>query len=173
MTIGISSYNFRNHVASDIGVNQSYVDSSHLQSQISIDKINRWTTENKMKLNEKKTNIMIFNYTNNYQFATRIKINETILETLEQTKLLGVMISSDLTWRENTKMLIRKAYGRMEIIRKLYKFNISIGDLVKIYIIYIRCLLEQSCVVWSSSITEEETANLERVQKVLNLQRIV
>ena len=123
LTIGISSYNFRNHVASDIGVNQSYVDSSHLQSQKSIDKINRWTTENKMKLNEKKTNIMIFNYTNNYQFATRIKINETILETLEQTKLLGVIISSDLTWRENTKMLIRKAYGRMEIIRRgaLYK----------------------------------------------------
>ena len=34
-----------------------------------------------------------------------------------------------------------------------------------IYIQYVRSLLEQSCVVWHRSITEEDRANIERVQK--------
>ena len=57
VTVGIASYNFINHVASDIGINQSFVDPRNLESQKSIDKISSWTTENKMRLNEKKTNI--------------------------------------------------------------------------------------------------------------------
>ena len=39
-------------------------------------------------------------------------------------------------------------------------------DLVNIYILFIRSILEQSCVIWHSSITEGESDDLERVQKV-------
>ena len=39
-------------------------------------------------------------------------------------------------------------------------------DLLNIYVLYIRSILEQSCAVWHSSITEDESADLERVQKV-------
>ena len=35
-----------------------------------------------------------------------------------------------------------------------------------VYIIYIRCYLEQSCVVWHASLTEQQRTNLERVQRV-------
>ena len=35
-----------------------------------------------------------------------------------------------------------------------------------IYILYIRSILEQSCVVWHFDITQEEISDLERVQKV-------
>ena len=38
--------------------------------------------------------------------------------------------------------------------------------MVKIYILYIRSILEQSCQVWHYSITEEEKSDLERVQKI-------
>ena len=54
----------------------------------------------------------------------------------------------------------------MQILRKLYGFNIPTSDLVKIYTIYIRSFLEVSCVVWASSITQEEETSLERVQKI-------
>ena len=39
-------------------------------------------------------------------------------------------------------------------------------DLIQIYITYIRCYLELSSVVWHSSLTEDDSAKLERVQKV-------
>ena len=80
--------------------------------------------------------------------------------------MLGIIITSDLSWHKNTAMLTRKAYARMEIIRKLYGFNVPIQDLITIYIIYIRCYLEQNCVVWHSSLTVEDALKLERVQKV-------
>ena len=63
-------------------------------------------------------------------------------------------------------MLVKKSYARMTILRKLYAFNIPVKDLVLIYITYIRSLLEQSCVVWHSSLTEGDSDKLERVQKV-------
>ena len=38
--------------------------------------------------------------------------------------------------------------------------------LLTIYIIYVRSLLEISCVVWASSLTEQQITKLERIQKV-------
>ena len=89
-----------------------------------------------------------------------------ILQILDDTKLLGVIISADLTWRKNTKRLVLKSYQRTIILKKLYEFQVPVKDLVTIYTLFIRSMLEQSCVVWHSAITQEETADLERVQKV-------
>ena len=109
---------------------------------------------------------MIFNQSVNYQFSTRLFIEETLLEIINETKLLGLQLSSDLSWTKNTNILVRKSYARLTILRKLYSFNIPVKDLVIIYISYIRSLLEQSCVVWHSSLTQADSDKLERVQKV-------
>ena len=53
----------------------------------------------------------------------------------------------------------------MELLRKVANFTNSIKELRIIYILYVRSILEQSCVVWHSSLTEENKQNLERVQK--------
>ena len=53
----------------------------------------------------------------------------------------------------------------MELLRKVAEFTKSIDDKREIYILYIRSILEQSCVVWHSSLTEENALDLERVQK--------
>ena len=109
---------------------------------------------------------MIFNFTLDYQFATRLYIEDELLETVSETKLLGTIITSDLKWHRNTEMLIKKAYQRMLILHKLYSFHVPDSELVNIYILYLRSVLEQSCQVWHHSITEEEISDLERVQKV-------
>ena len=72
ITAGISSYNFKQHVASDVGVDQSYLPSININTQGYMDKIERWTNENQMKVNGKKTKLMIINFTRNYQISTRI-----------------------------------------------------------------------------------------------------
>ena len=166
ITIGLSSYNFYQHVASDIGIDQSYIPSENLQSQNYADKICQWTEQNKMKLNEKKCKVMIFNRTRNYQFSTRVHINNTILETISETQLLGTVITSDLTWNKNTQHLTQKGFQRMTILRKLYEFNIPREDLVQIYCMYIRSVVEFNSCVWFSSITQEQKNNIERVQRI-------
>ena len=166
ISVGISSYNFRQHVASDIGINQQFIPSENIKSQEYMDKISEWTDNKKMKLNVEKSNVMIFNETKNYQFATRIQLNETILETVKEAKLLGTIVSSDLTWHSNSQYLTQRGYQRMIILRKLYEFNLPNEDLVQIYTMYIRSVIEYNSNVWFSSITNEERENLERVQRV-------
>ena len=119
-----------------------------------------------MKLNQKKTKVIVFNYTRNYQFATRLYLQDTLLEIVHQTKLLGTIISSDLTWWQNTNNLTTKGYQRLEILRKLYQFNIPTEDLVHIYTLYVRSILEFNSCVWHFNITQGEVNDLERVQKV-------
>ena len=119
-----------------------------------------------MILNEKKTKFMIFNFCKSKIFDTRLYIEKTLLEQVRETKLLGVHLSEDLTWHSNTNSSVKRAYARMEILRRLYSFNVPKKQLVQIYMLYIRSVTEQSSVVWSSSITEEESEALERTQKV-------
>ena len=54
----------------------------------------------------------------------------------------------------------------MVILHNLYDFKLPIEEMVEIYIMYIRSVLESSAVVWHSSITKGEEIEIERVQKV-------
>ena len=53
----------------------------------------------------------------------------------------------------------------MELIRKVANFGPSREDLKNLYVLFVRSQLEQSAVVWHSSLTEENVNSLERVQK--------
>ena len=54
LSIGIASYNFKLHVASDIPTDGYYLTNDNFKTQEYLDKIWKWTTENKMELNQKK-----------------------------------------------------------------------------------------------------------------------
>ena len=54
----------------------------------------------------------------------------------------------------------------MLILHKLYSFTVPVSDLLEVYILYIRSVLESSAVVWHSSLTVGQELELERVQKV-------
>ena len=54
----------------------------------------------------------------------------------------------------------------MIILKNLFSFGVSLQDLVEIYTLYIRSVVEQSAVVWHSSLTCGEDLELERIQKV-------
>ena len=76
-----------------------------------------------MLINEKKSKTMIFNYTDNYQFSTRLSINDQLLEVIDSTKLLGTVISSDLSWDLNTASIVKKANIRMQLLRRVASFG--------------------------------------------------
>ena len=59
----------------------------------------------------------------------------------------------------------------MELLRKVASFGTSMDEKKNIYILYVRSILEQSCVVWHSSLTKENICDLERIQK--NAVRII
>ena len=59
-----------------------------------------------MILNQRKTKVMIFNFTDKNKCTTNLNLNDEKLEVVNQTKLLGVIISDDLKWHKNTEYLV-------------------------------------------------------------------
>ena len=164
---GLCSFNLKSHVASDINSQHNqYLPTENLKCQSQLNQISKWTKEHQMKLNVEKSKYMIFNFTEKYQFNTRLYLENELLEQVREERLLGVVINEKLTWESNTQFIVRKAYTRMIILHNLFKFGLSLQDMVEIYILYIRSILENSAVVWHSSLTAADRLAIERVQKV-------
>ena len=133
LSIGLTSYNVKELVPSDIPVHNQFIPSQNLKSQQWLNEIQNWTENKKMLLNSKKTKNMIFNFSDNYQFSTRLSLNNENIEIEKSTKLLGTIISDDLKWNLNTKNIVKKSNARMQILRKASSFGASQDDLKNIY----------------------------------------
>ena len=164
--MGLSTYNLRQHIPSDIPTHNQIICSENLKSQNQLNLINDWTKKKKMRLNENKTKNMIFNFTKNFQFTTKLFVNGEPLEIVKETKLLGTYITDDLKWTKNTSEIVKKAYQRMQLLFRAAIFTSNQQDLKKIYLTFIRSILEQSAVVWHSSLTLRNKHSLERVQNL-------
>lgn len=156
--IGLSSYNIKSHIPSDIATDEYYLDSANSKTQDYINRISNWSDRMGMRVNPSKTKFMVFNFCLSSKFKTRLIMNGELLEQGSSCRLLGVEISDTLKWQENTNKLIKKPYQRMSISRNLSSFSLPSKDLYKLYI---RSLLEQSSVIWSKSLTEKEIAAFE------------
>ena len=161
----LSEYNFKQHVASDIGIDELFVSADNLKTQDNLNSIANWTEQNKMQLNEQKSNYMVFSRSET-EFATRLKLNGNTLDRIEEIKLAGVWLTTWLDWDKNTRELCRKAYARMTMLTKLKYVGVPTEDLITVYILYIRSLLEYCSVVWHSTLTVEQSQNIENVQKL-------
>ena len=142
-----------------------YVEASNLKTQENLDTIANWTTQNVMKLNEEKCKYMLFSRSET-EVATRLTLNNNTLERIEETKLVGVWITTWLDWEKNTREICKKAYARMTMLTKLKNAGVPAQDLITVYILFIRSLLEYCSVAWHSTLTGEQNQKLERVQKL-------
>ena len=161
----LTEYNFKQQVASDIGIDEKYVPATCLETQDHLNKISDWTDLHLMQLNKKKTNYMVFSRSGT-EFATRLSVKGETIDRIEETKVVGVWLTTWLDWDKNTREVCKKAYARMTMLTKLKYVGVPLEDLVHIYILYVRSLLEYCSVVWHSTLTVEQTHDIERVQKL-------
>ena len=67
-----------------------------------------------MKINEKKSKVMLFNTSRTYDFMPKITFNGVNnLEVVEQMKLLGITFQSNMKWYANNANLCGNGYGRL------------------------------------------------------------
>ena len=163
--IGLATYNVKNHVPSNVPIHNQIIFSQNLKTQEYLNSIQNWTDDRMMVLNEKKTKNIIFNFSKANQFSSDLKLKNESLEVVQETKLLGVYITSDLKWNKNTEILVKDANKRMRILHSAARFTSNKHDLLVIYKSFIRSKLEQSASVWHNSLTKQNEIDLERVQK--------
>ena len=117
LSIGLSSYNFQLHVASDIIQDGYFIDSTNLETQEHLGS---------------KSNLMLFKFTRDFKCSTRLELENEFLETIDETKLLGDMINNTLYWDINTAFIVKRANARMIVLHKLVEFNVPTSDLLTI-----------------------------------------
>ena len=160
----LTEFDVNNQVPSDIGVDQLFLRPNNFETQSCINEISKLTNDNLMRLNESKCNYMVFSRSST-EFVTRLHINDHLLERVESIKLLGMHITQDLSWDRNCQEICQRSYSRSSLLTKLKYAGISTEDLVEIYILFIRSIIEYCAVVYHSSLTVKQSDKLESIQK--------
>ena len=76
-------------------------DACQLQKQL--DELQTYSHDNQMKINRSKCKVMIFNSLRRYAVKPRLTLSEEGAEYFVQNlKLLGVKLRSDMRWCDNT-----------------------------------------------------------------------
>lgn len=140
-------------------------DSSLLQKQLL--KVDHFSSTNHLVINEAKSKVMIFNTSKKYDFPPEFSFsNGDHLEVVPSTVLLGIRITTNLRWEENTICLYKKAMSRMWLLRRLKALNIEPKIILDFYMKEIRTLVEYCVVIWNSGLTKSQIGTLEKIQKV-------
>ena len=124
-----------------------------------------YALENEMRINYEKTKVMLFNPCRTLDFDPSMVLNGHPINQVKETKLLGLLVSNDLKWSSNTSYLVKKAYKRLWILRRLKTLGADRESLCEIYTKQVRSVLELAVPVWNGSITKNESYLLERVQR--------
>ncbi len=105
--------------------------------QDSANDVAQWSKENDMRLNPKKTKEMLISFAReptHVNSVPNINNDGVDIERVTQAKVLGVTVSSNLTWNAHVDNIVTKARKQVYILYQLKRAGICQCDMVKIYL---------------------------------------
>jgi histone H3/H4 len=125
-------------------------------------KIMKWAKDWYMSFNPDKTEQLHFSRKRNH-IPIEIKMENKQISIVKSHKHLGVIIQQDGKWSEHLDSISAKAYRRLDILRSLSK-QLDKLSLQKLYLSFIRPILEFSSPVWGN-LNRHEEEMLEEIQR--------
>ena len=146
-----------------LGENRSYDGASSIQP--TLDNLHEWSVSNQLRLNPSKCHAMQVYFGKKEQPAVDLCIADHHLEVVNKVKLLGVTIQNDLKWGSQVDNIMKKANGKMYMLRKLKAAGLNSQELLTVYKGYIRPLLEYAAPLWHPGLTQQQVDQVEKIQK--------
>ena len=116
-------------------------DKCQLQDRLS--GIKKFADDNQLLINEKKTKIIMFNKSQKFAFMPEFSIcGDKQLEVVEELKLLGLTLTSDLSWQTHVDNICKKAYANLWMITRLKNLGASSAILLDLYSKFVRSSVE-------------------------------
>ena len=123
------------------------------------------TLQNNMTINESKCNVINFNFSKKKQIPQNLNLNGKMIQTVDKIKLLGVIITNDLTWTENTSYICSKVNKKLHVINKLKHFGLQSEELICAWKSILRPNTEYAVALWHSGLSSQDSNRIERLQK--------
>ena len=137
--------------------------STILQQALDIETLE--TVKDKMIVNESKCNVLNFNYSGKNNVPVNLKLNGNLIKSVSSIKLLGVIITDDLKWEENTSLICTKVNRKLYIISKLKAFGLQIEELMTFWKVVLRPITEYATPLWHSGLSDTDNNKIEKLQK--------
>jgi hypothetical protein len=124
------------------------------QMQTELDRLNEYCRKAKMSINQDKTKCMIFNRARNHDVMPELYLSDQKkIEVVEEMKLVGYKLRSDLSTKSNTDYIVGRARKRMWIVRRLK----AAGATEKQLLVVLRCqvlsVLQFAIPAWTTSLS--------------------
>ena len=136
------------------------------QLQTELDSLRLYAEQHLMSINHKKSKILLFSRHRKYDFMPEVKfIQGENIEVVEQMKIVGFILRSDMKTISNTEYIVKKAYARMWMLRRLKVLGASRCRLLDVLQKQVLSTLLLAVPAWDCLLTVQERHDIERVLK--------
>ena len=118
-----------------------------------------------MHINGANTKELLISFSKEHSEVATLFVNYTPVERVNQCTLLGVQLSSNLTWEGHVNKIVKKANVKLFFIRQLKRARVLPEDIVSTFLAVVRPVLEYACQVWHAGLTTEQHNALEKIQE--------
>ena len=124
------------------------------------------TNRDKIIINKLKYNIINFNFSEKYIVPQNLKLNGNAILVVRKIKILGVIITDDLKWEENTSLICSKVEGKYYLISNLKSFGLQIDELLNIWKVIVRPITVYVAPLWHPVLSDTDIKRIEDLQKL-------
>jgi hypothetical protein len=134
------------------------------EMQYMLDSLSEYCRQSKLKINQEKSKAMLFNRAKKHDFSPKLSLLPgQELEVVEELKLVGYQLRSDMRTISNTEYIVKRAWKRMWVVRRLKALGASEKELLNVLRAQVLSVLQFATPAWSTLITGQESNRIESV----------
>ena len=133
--------------------------------QVAVDVVEDWSKANGLSLNAEKCKELRIDFKKIKQPFDPVLVGGEALPIVENVKILGLVMTDTLQWKDNIRESIKKANKRLYFIVLLKRAGVNVNDVLNFYCTVIRPVLEYCAQAFHHSIPKYLADELETVQK--------
>ena len=135
------------------------------KAQNIVDRVIQWSDENRVQLHPDKCKELRITFSKNPSVLDPLIVNGKEVETVDNVKLLGVTMSSDLTWNAHIEEVIKKANKRLYFLVQLKRAKVPLKELVLFYTTCVQSVIDYAIPAFYHALPKYLKKELVRLEK--------
>ena len=135
------------------------------KAQNIVDRVTQWSDENRVQLHPDKCKELRITFSKNPSVLDPLIVDLKEIEIVDNVKLLGVTMSSDLTWNVHIEEVLKKANERLYFLVQLKRAKVPLKELVLFYTTCIRSVIDYAIPAFYHALSKYLKKELVRLEK--------